>query len=83
MGRKAIYDATGILKSHGFCAFVAEAGETVRDVPDEYGSVPGQVQWNGTKEVPCAQSIPPLPIKPATIAERVARLEERLGIQWG
>jgi hypothetical protein len=49
MGRKALVrDADGLLLSHGFVTFTPKAGETVRDVPEEFNETPLVRRWTGT-----------------------------------
>jgi len=59
MGRKALYDAAGILRSHGFVDFQPGPGELVRNVPEDYANQPGRWRWDGMGDVPVTP--PPSP----------------------
>jgi hypothetical protein len=72
MGRKALVrDADGLLLSHGFVTFTPQAGESVRDVPDEFREEPGRRRWTGSA---WADYTPP----PLTDAEKNEQVASRV-----
>jgi hypothetical protein len=69
MGRKALVrEADGLLLAHGFVTFTPAAGETVRDVPDDFNERPRERRWTGSA---WANYTPP-PLTDAEKNEQVA-----------
>lgn len=76
MGRKALYDSAGVLKSHGFVDFTAGPGELVRTVAEDYPNQPGHWRWNGVGDVAVAPTPSPRDVNLAafvTEADALAR----------
>ena len=72
MGRKALVrEADGLLLSHGFVAFTPQAGEVVRDVPEEFNETPRTRRWTGSG---WADYTPP----PLTDAEKNEQVQGRV-----
>ena len=59
--RKALVDAQGVLRSHGFVVFSPASGDTVLNVPEDFSLEPGHWKWTGTPEVAWAAVTPPEP----------------------
>lgn len=48
-----------MLLAHGYCDFVPQAGETVRDVADDFSREPMRWRWTGADYEAVAPTLPP------------------------